>query len=186
MGRHHPDVFGHLACHSGDSYFEYCYLGDFPKAASALLGAGGVAPWFQAFSQRARATKMRGDDFPVLNTVAMAAAYSPDPSQPMGIALPFELETGRLKPEVWERWLALDPVRFIPQNPAPFRSLRSVFIDCGTRDEANLRWGTRMVAQALREAGVDVVHDEFEDGHMGINYRVDRSLAYVAPRLARG
>jgi len=29
MARHHPDVFGHIGCHSGDAYFEYCYLPDF-------------------------------------------------------------------------------------------------------------------------------------------------------------
>jgi len=186
MGRHHPEVFAHLACHSGDSYFEYCYLGDFPKAAAALLKAGGVAPWFAEFTQRARSTKMRGDDFPTLNTVAMAAAYSPEPGQPLGLALPFELETGRLREEVWARWLALDPVRFIPADPAPFQTLANVFIDCGTRDEANLRWGTRMVAKALEQAGVPVVHEEFEDGHMGINYRLDRSLTVLGPRLSRG
>lgn len=185
IGRHHPDVFAHLACHSGDSYFEYCYLPDFPKAASGLLKAGGVGPWFADFTRRARATKMRGDDFPVLNTVAMAAAYSPDVGQPLGLALPFEIESGRLRDDVWARWLALDPVRFIPADPEPFRRLASVFIDCGTRDEANLRWGTRLVARALRDAGVGVVHEEFEDGHMGINYRVDRSLTHLGPRLAR-
>jgi hypothetical protein len=186
LGRHHPDVFANLACHSGDSYFEYCYLGDFPKAASSLLKAGGVAPWFADFTQRARATKMRGDDFPTLNTVAMAAAYSPEAGQPLGLALPFELETGRLREDVWARWLALDPVRFIPQDPAPFRSLANVFVDCGTRDEANLRWGTRMVVRALEQAGAPVLHEEFEDGHMGINYRLDRSLLHLAPRLSRG
>lgn len=186
LGRHHPDVFAHLACHSGDSYFEYCYLGDFPKAAGALLKAGGVAPWFAEFSQRARATKMRGDDFATLNTVAMSAAYSPEPGQPLGLALPFELETGQVREEVWARWLALDPVRFIPADPSPFQTLANVFIDCGTRDEANLRWGTRLVAKALERAGVNVLHEEFEDGHMGINYRLDRSFAYLAPRLSRG
>ena len=186
LARHHPEVFGHLACHSGDSYFEYCYLPDFPKAAGSLLKAGGEEAWFRDFLARARATKMRSDDFPVLNTLAMAAAYSPDPARPLGLALPFALETARLLPDVWERWLAHDPVRFLEKDAARFRQLDSVFIDCGTRDEANLRWGTRLVAELLRRAGVPVVHEEFEDGHSGTNYRYERSLAYIAPRLQRG
>ena len=61
-----------------------------------------------------------------------------------------------------------------------------MFIDCGTRDEFNLRWGARMVAEELQGARRRAcVHEEFDDGHMGINYRYDRSLEIIAPRLAR-
>jgi hypothetical protein len=42
-----------------------------------------------------------------------------------------------------------------------------------------------MVAAILREAGVPVEHQEFEDGHMGTSYRYDASLRFLAPRLAR-
>jgi hypothetical protein len=40
------------------------------------------------------------------------------------------------------------------------------------------------VAEALRAGGVAVVHEEFDDGHMGINYRYDRSLRLLGARLA--
>ncbi|HTP49310.1 MAG TPA: alpha/beta hydrolase [Anaeromyxobacteraceae bacterium] len=184
MGRHHPEVFGHLGCHSGDAGFEYCYLPDFPKAASALLGSD-AARWLGEMRNRARETKLRGEDHPTLNILAMAAAYSPSPGAPAGLDLPFEPETARLRPEVWERWLAEDPVRFVPKSLPAFRRLGSVFLDCGTRDEFHLRWGARMVAEELRRAGVALVHEEFEDGHRDINYRYDRSLSYLVPRLAR-
>lgn len=185
MGRHHPDVFGHLASHSGDAYFEYCYLNDFPKAASALLASAGIAEWFEDFRRRAKKSKAKGDDHAVLNALAMAAAYSPKRGEPMNIELPFDPDTARLRPEVWNRWLEQDPVRFIPKSSASFQKLRSVFVDCGTRDEFNLRWGARMVVEELRRAQVDVHHEEFEDGHMGIHYRYDRSLQILAPRLGR-
>jgi len=184
MARHHPEVFSHACCHSGDSAFEYCYLPDFPKAAGALLKAGGLEPWFRDFIVRGRTSKHRGDDHATVNLIAMAAAYSPRRGEPLGVELPFDVETCRLREPVWQRWLALDPVRFIPANLDRFRKLHSLFIDCGTRDEANLRWGTRMVVDALRSGGVEVVHEEFEDGHMGINYRYERSLAYLLPRLS--
>ncbi len=185
LGSLHPEVFGHLACHSGDACFEYCYLSDFPKAAGTMLAAGGVEAWHRAFVERVKTTKMKGDDHPVINTLAMAAAYSPKAGLPLGLELPFELTTAQLNPEVWNRWLAHDPVRFIPQRLAAFRKLGSVFIDCGRRDEFNLQWGARQIAEQLRSASVDVLHEEFDDGHMGINYRYDRSLSYLVPRLAR-
>jgi S-formylglutathione hydrolase FrmB len=184
-GRDHPDVFAHIASHSGDAYFEYGYLSDLPKAAGAVLKAGGVQEWFNEFWKRSRETKSRNEDHAVLNALAMAAAYSPKKGEPMNIELPFDRETARIKPDVWARWLEHDPVRFIPRSASAFRSLKSVFVDCGVRDEFNLRWGARMVVEELRKVGVAVVHEEFEDGHMGINYRYDRSMLYLAPRLAQ-
>jgi len=184
MGRHHPDVFAHLGCHAGDAGFEYCYLPDFGKAAAALLGTD-AARWLDDMRRRGRETKLRGDDHPVLNVLAMAAAYSPDPTAPAGLGLPFDPETARIREEVWSRWLAEDPVRFVPQSLGSFRRLRSLFLDCGTRDEFQLRWGARMVAASLQAAGIDFVHEEFEDGHRDVAYRYDRSLAYLGPRLSR-
>jgi S-formylglutathione hydrolase FrmB len=185
MGARHPEVFGHVAAHSADAAFEYCYLPDFPRAAAALEGKDPQA-WFQGMLRRARETKLRPDDHGVLNVLAMAAAYSPRPGDPLGVALPFEPATARLRDEVWARWLDQDPVRFVPRAVEAFRRLRSVYVDCGTRDEFNLRWGARMVVEALRSGGVEVCHEEFDDGHRGTDYRYARSLSYLGPRLAGG
>ncbi len=183
-GRDHPDVFAHLGCHAGDAAFEYCYLPDLPKAAGALLGTD-PARWLASMVERARETRLGDGDHAVLNVLAMAAHYSPRAGAPLGLELPFEPETGALRPEVWARWLERDPVRFVPRHLEAFRRLSTVYLDCGTRDEFNLRWGARQVAQALRQAGVAVVHEEFDDGHFGIDYRYARSLGVIAPRLAR-
>ncbi len=183
-GRDHPEVFAHLACHAGDAAFEYCYLPDFPKAAAALLGTD-PARWLEGMRARARETRMRDADHAVLNVLAMAAHYSPRAGSPLGLELPFDAETGALRPEVWERWLACDPVRWVPRHLDAFRRLSTAFLDCGARDEFHLRWGARMVARALREAGVAVFHEEFDDGHFGIDYRYEQSLGVIGPRLAR-
>ena len=185
MGANHPDVFAHLACHAGDAAFEYCYLPDFPRAAAALEGTDPAA-WFEGMLRRARETKPRGDDHAVLNVIAMSAAYSPRAGAPLGLDLPFEPGSARLREDVWQRWLAHDPARFVPRAVDSFRKLRSVYVDCGTRDEFNLRWGARMVVEALRAGGVEVMHEEFENGHRGTDYRYARSLSYLVPRMERG
>ena len=185
MACRHPDVFAHVGAHSADAYFEYCYLPEFPKAAGPLLKAGGGEAWFQEFVRRSRETRPRSEDFPVLNVVAMSAAYSPKKGEPMGLELPFDLQTARIRPDVWGRWLVNDPVRFVPRSLPAISKLSSLFIDCGTRDEFHLRWGARMLVEELRAAKIEVQHEEFEDGHSGINYRYDRSLLYLVPRLVR-
>jgi enterochelin esterase-like enzyme len=185
LGRDRPDVFALVGVHAGDAYFEYCYLPDLPKAAAALLDAADAKAWLEGMKRRARETKLAGADHVPLNAIAMAAHYSPNPAAPLGLDLPFELPTGRVREDVWARWLAHDPVRFLPEGREALRRLTAVFLDCGTRDEHNLRWGTRIVAALLRDAGVPVEHQEFDDGHSGTAYRYDASLRFLVPRLAR-
>ena len=174
-----------LTVQSGDAGFEYCYLHELPQAAGPLLKAGGIVPWLEDFEARAMATKLRGDDHPVINMLGMSAAYSPKKGEPLGLELPLDMNTGRLRIDVWNRWLVHDPVRFVPKAADLFKKLKTIFIDCGTRDEFNLRWGARMISEELRGAGVEHVHEEFEDGHMGVNYRFERSVGNLAPRLER-
>ena len=42
-----------------------------------------------------------------------------------------------------------------------------------------------MLVESLRSGGIEVVHEEFEDGHRDTGYRYERSLAYLVPRLER-
>jgi len=180
---HCPEVFGHVAAHSADACFEYCYMGDLPKAAAPLRQAGGVVAWFEEFKQRAWATKMKGEDFAVVNILAMSASYSPSLGMPLNLALPMELETGAVKQEVWQRWLEADPTRFVPTQTQSLKKLQSLFFDCGTRDEFHLIWGARQLAHVLKAHGVAHHFEEFNDGHMGINYRFENSLRYLLPRM---
>ncbi|HET8538366.1 MAG TPA: alpha/beta hydrolase-fold protein [Anaeromyxobacter sp.] len=185
LGHDRPDVFALVGCHAGDAYFEYCYGPDLPKAAAGLLGAADAAAWLEGARRKAVETKLGGGDFVTLNTIAMAAHYSPNPAAPLGLDLPFELPSGRIREEVWARWLPHDPVRFVRAGMDAFRRLAGVFIDCGTRDEHELRWGARMIAETLREAGVAVEHQEFDDGHTSTSYRYDASLRWIVARLAK-
>src|SRR5262249_49341509 len=44
-----PEVFSAVACHSGDMYFEYCYVPDFPPARRRLQKFGGLEYFVQNF-----------------------------------------------------------------------------------------------------------------------------------------
>lgn len=180
MGMRHADLFGAIACHSGDTAFELCYKPDFPKTANAINAAGGLEAWMQAFEAK---LKKRSADIEVLNIIAMAACYSPEPGAPLGLTLPFELDTCAIREDVWARWLAWDPVEMVERYADALRSLRLLFIDSGTRDEFNLHYGARRLVRRLQAHGIAYEHEEFDDGHMDIDYRYDVSLPKLAQAL---
>ena len=181
LGMRHPELFGALACHSGDMLFEYCYQTDFPKACSVLQEAGGVQKFLEAFEAKPQKGK---DEFLTLNILGMAACYSPEPGAELGVGLPFDLATGLPRNDVWRRWLEHDPLRRLPQHADALRSMRLLWIDCGKRDEFHLHHGAREFARALTRLGIAHVHEEFDDGHMNVPYRYDRSLPALARALS--
>ena len=177
----HPGTFGAVACHSGDLGFELCYPPDFPIAASELSSAGGVAKFLDRFFSR---PKRSDREFTTISTLAMAAAYSPDPRAEHGFELPFDLATCDLRPDVFARWLAFDPVRRVAARAAALRALRLLFVDCGVRDEHQLHFGARRFVRECRSHRIAVEHEEFEDGHRGTAYRYDVSIPKVIAALA--
>jgi len=178
LGMRHPDVFGSLASHSGDAYFDYCYRGDFPTAWNTVRAAGGPERWLRAFRKR-RATKPAGSDVHTLNILAMAACYSPNADAPLGFDLPFDLDTGEERADVMRRWRARDPVVACRRYARNLKRLRGIFIDCGLRDEWHLHIGARILSRRLTELGVRHVHEEFDDTHRSISYRYDASFPHL-------
>ena len=105
MGLRHADLFGLVCSTSGDTYFELCYIPDIAKAFRAIEGDPA------AFLKKFWKTEKKGkDDFPALNIIGMSACYSPVGTS---FELPFDLGTGEIRADVWERWLEHDPVRLV-------------------------------------------------------------------------
>ena len=106
-----PDLFGGLATHAGDSLYECCYIPEFPKAARALRDYdGSIEKWWEDFRGRTAFTK-ESDDL-LLMMLGVSACFSAEPDgTPI---LPFDPHSGRLRDDVWARWLAWDPVGWSP------------------------------------------------------------------------
>jgi S-formylglutathione hydrolase FrmB len=183
LAMRNPSVLQAVADHSGDANFELCYLPDFPKALDQFRDAGGPAKWLERYW--ADSNRHRKKWFEPLNVLAMAAHYSPNPASPhLGIDFPYDLETGKFDAEVWARWQAWDPVRMVATHAKALASLRCIYVDCGTSDEFALQWGARALVTTLRAAGIQVTHEEFDDGHMFVSYRMDRSLPLLVRALS--
>jgi hypothetical protein len=175
-----PDLFGGLATHAGDALFEHCYLPDFRDAMRALRDYDGS---WEAFWKdfRARPAFTKGSDFALLNTYAMAACYSANDDG--SVELPFD-ELGKLRDDVWSRWLAWDPVRMVDRYADSLRGLRAVYVDSGKRDQYFLDVGAEAFRDALASIGVtDVFFELFDGTHSSIEYRYPQAIRYLAERL---
>jgi hypothetical protein len=176
-----PDTFGALASHAGDALFEHCYLPDMAKATRALRDHydGSYERFFADFATRPAMS--RDSDGVLLNMWAMAACYSAEPDAT--VTLPFDPATGRLRDQVWARWLARDPVRMAPGHAEQLRSLRGIYLDAGRRDDFWLDLGAAAFSAELDALGIEHTFELFDATHSGIEYRYPRGLAFLAERL---
>jgi S-formylglutathione hydrolase FrmB len=178
-----PDLFGGFATHAGDALFETCYLPDFRVSARTLRDEydGSFDRFWKDF--RSRPAFSKRTDHVLLNDWCMAACYSAD--EDGTIHLPYELLTGELRPEIWERWLAWDPVRMVPRYADALRAQKAIYIDAGKRDDVYLDLGAEAFRRALDEIGVtDYFFELFDGTHMGIEYRYPLAAKFLAEKLA--
>ncbi len=182
-GMKYGQHWGAIACHSGDMDFDLSYRGDFPKALMHLARYGGS---IETFLQKLKSSqKIGGDEMHTLMILAMAATYDPAPELPFGIRLPVNASTCEMDTDLWQRWLAWDPVRMIETAAAQenLKRLKCVFIDCGSQDQYSLVFGARRLAARLSKLGIEHRYEEFSDNHSGIDYRMDVSLPVMYSAL---
>lgn len=122
----------------------------------------------------------RGDEFALLVARSLARAFSED-------ELPFDSETAELRPDVWERWLARDPVRLVHAHAAAVRSLRGAWLDAGDADEYYADFGVRALRRELLAAGLPEERLRFEvfpGGHRGLSWRYPLALDWLVGILS--
>jgi Putative esterase len=179
-----PDVFGALASHAGDALFEACYLRAFPEVARKLRDdfEGSYDVFFERLTA---ADHVDFDDLGApLEMYGYAAAYSPDPGRPGKALLPFEVDTGRLRDDIWERWLEHDPVRMARRHADALRSMRRIYLDAGRSDEYFLDLGAQAFAGELRALDVEHSLDLFEGKHGGLTYRYPGAIRELVLAIA--
>ena len=181
----HPGVFRAAGSISGDVDFELACSTEFPAACRGLVDHGmDPAAFLEAFLA---SPVLKGDDHAVLNTIAMSACYSPTPDSQLGFDLPFDLETCTRIPEVWQRWLAFDPLHRIeaPAAQEAWRSLELLHLECGLKDQFHLQWGLRKLHGRLDALGIPHDHVEHSGSHFDINDRYPPLISKVARALTR-
>jgi S-formylglutathione hydrolase FrmB len=204
-GMKYTKYWGAVASHSGDAYFDFVYMNDWPSALTELgkhRATPRVAGAIDVHREEKRADsgvddgrvknflqhvwnkeKLSDGEGHTLMLLAMAATYDADPTAPNGFRLPFNLETGERLNVRWKKWLQCDPIQLVTRYHKQLSSLKAIYIDCGWRDQYAIHFGARILSKRLKEAGVRHAYEEFDGTHSGIDYRIDTSLPYLLRAL---
>jgi enterochelin esterase-like enzyme len=195
-GMKYARYWGAIANHSGDAYFDFVYRPDWPNTLNELakhrpqkknpraLAQGRDDGRIKRFLGKVwRREKVSGKEGHAIMNLCMAATYDPDPRAPNGFRIPFHAETGELIPQRWRNWLKHDPINLVQRYRKNLKTLRGIYIDCGSRDQYHIHYGSRLLAQRLKAAGIRHRYAEFDDDHSDIDYRMDASLPFLANAL---
>jgi enterochelin esterase-like enzyme len=204
-GMKYPATWGAIADHSGDAYFDYVYWHDWPNTLNELarfrakkfqagpynalrmqrgadrgLDDGRVRRFLAAVWKKPKLSSAEGH---AIMNLCMAATYDPDPRAPNGFRLPFNLETGEVIPQRWKAWQRHDPIHLVRRYRQNLRSLRGIYLDCGSRDQYHIHYGMRILSKRLQGAGIRHRYEEFDDNHSDVDYRMEVSLPFLTRAL---
>ncbi|HET6781936.1 MAG TPA: alpha/beta hydrolase-fold protein [bacterium] len=180
LAMRNPDIFGAVASHSGDMYFEAGYKPFFWKALNVINKHGGVRSFLNAFDAMLKKDREATEALTIL--VAMAMAYSGNADGTY--ELPVDVKTGEMRDAIWSKWLEWDPVYMAERHAEALRKMKLVYIECGRKDEWNLHYGARILSGRLKALGINHEHQEFDDDHGNIQYRYVESLRRLSQVLA--
>ncbi|MCE2990899.1 MAG: hypothetical protein LW838_12230 [Nitrosomonadaceae bacterium] len=200
-GMKYAKYWGAVASHSGDAYFDFVYMNDWPRTLTELTkhrSKRREAGAYEVLKEEKRAStgmddgrvknflvhiwrkeKLSDGEGHALMIIAMAASYDPDQKAPLGFRLPFNLETGERIDARWKAWLKHDPINLVEKYRANLQSLKGIFIDCGWRDQYGIHFGARILSKRLKQSGIKHVYEEFDDTHSGVDYRIETSLPFL-------
>ena len=205
LAMRYPKIWGGIASHSSDAYFDFVYRSDWPGVLTTLqryapasktnrlplrqsnpsIDDGRVAGFLQDVWSRppGGAKRTTGSEMMALMLLGMAASYDPDLQATNGFCLPFDLQSGALLPKRWRNWLRHDPINLVSRHHRNLKQLQALYIDCGSQDQFHIHYGNRQLSQALHDANVNHRYTEFVGTHSGIDHRLDTSLPFLAKRL---
>ena len=204
-GMKYAKYWGAIASHSGDAYFDFVYMNDWPRTLTELMkhranprvsgiinvkreeknadkgiDDGRVKNFLNTVWKKEKLSDAEGH---ALMMMAMSASYDPDPKAPLGFRLPFNLETGELIDVRWKNWLKHDPIHLVEKYQTNLKSLNAIYIDCGWRDQYSIHYGARILSKRLVAAGIKHRYEEFDDTHSSVDYRMEVSLPFLLKAL---
>jgi enterochelin esterase-like enzyme len=148
IGMKHPDVFSSF----------------YAMSACCLDSGMGMPVQALAIPLESLGTpeQVRAAPFGVKAQISLAAAFSPDPSNPP-LYLDLPMKDGTAQRDVLSRWIANSPLAQLDQYVTELRSLHAIAFDVGLQD--SLISGSRVLDNRLQEYKIPHTFETYEGTH---------------------
>jgi enterochelin esterase-like enzyme len=157
-----------------------------PCCQSAMNSRGLTAEQVKQLEALPDAAAAANLPFLLRGTLALAAAWSPNPTKPpLYLDLPVDAH-GKERPEILAKWAANAPLAFLDQYIHKVRGYRAIALDVGDKD--SLVTDTRLMHEALRAQGIASTFEVYEGDHTShVAFRIqDHVLPFFGRHLDFG
>ena len=183
-GMMRSDRFQFICSSAGDSFFEVSLLTTIVPALNEIEKAGGVETFLAKVFETPGPSRAGRKKMEALLTISLAPCYAPDVTKgPVFGDLLFDLKTGNIVPEVFEKYRNFDPVHAIDRHLEPAQKLKFVHLECGLEDEYAAQWGHRQLAEKLKKYKIPHQLDEYPGGHSGHHWRFGDRVALMLEKM---
>ena len=111
--------------------------------------------------------------------LGLCANYAPIPDQPGRFEWLYNT-SGRWRPEAWNRWIALDPLTLVRNNPTAFAPHQRVYLDGAQHDEFGANIGAAKIHAVLRDRPAASTFYESPGNHSDhLMERLIRGISWV-------
>jgi S-formylglutathione hydrolase len=172
LSSRNPGVFGASALLSADSFFDVTHKSFFHQ-------------YYDRIHPHAPNGPIEGDVISYM-CYGLSQAYTPNVDKPPFYAdFAVEYPSGRVIDELWQKWLALDPVVSWEPRLDNLRRLRGLLLDAGCNDEYDLHYGHRVLSKHLAGAGVAHDLEEHNGTHTSLMFeRIAFALGWLSDVLS--
>jgi enterochelin esterase-like enzyme len=179
-GMHRPDRFQWVIASAADSFYEVCHLPGLNAALAEIHRAGSLEKFLEGVLSKPSARHFGSREFLATMTLAMAPCYAPNLERSPLFGDPFfDLETGAILPEIWEKYRQWDPIHRVDQYVDQLKRLKFIQLECGSQDEHGLQWGHRQLAKKFQKYGIAHSLREYPGGHSGHHWRFEERLTEI-------
>jgi len=166
LGSLYPHLFKRVASFAGDLHFELTHkhlLVDFVnKMKSHSLG-----------TNLRQCLNLKQQDY----VLGLASAYSPNLKQPFWkMDFPIDIHSGHLIPDVWKKWLELDPLQWVKKRKNSLQKLERLYLSAGDQDEFGLHLGASAFMHSCEQNGIKAILDIHKGNHSLLLSQFQRGL----------
>jgi len=183
-GMMRSDRFQFVCSSAGDSFFDLTLLTTVIPTLNEVEKAGGVEGFLKNFFKVPNPGKNSYKKMMALLTLSQAPCYAPDiTNAPLYGELFFDIKTGKLIPEIFEKYQNWDPLHVIDRHIEIAQNLKFVHLECGLDDEYAAQWGHRQFVEKLKKYAIPHQIDEYPGSHGGHNHRYEHRVKVMLEKM---